>query len=183
MLASSAAVATILPESYTAKQFIGGFYAVFLLFLSVALGQGRAKRFPYFRMFVAGMVLGTLWEVAGYLLGLWYYPFVLAHTWAALLLPPFYGIYMIIIANSFRIARRFTSSSSVALFSIVTTLSALIEGINLFTGSWVYAGAFLDWMMLYIAWFPLVLSFEVTAKFSVNRGSRLAWSRIWPSGG
>ena len=174
-MAVSAAGIMIMPESYIAKQFLGGFYAFFLLSLSSALDKERMERLSCYRMFAIGIILGAFWEILGYLFGLWYYPFVIAHIWSAFLLPFFWGMYMMVIVHSFHIVARFTKRFSVALFAVTTLLFVMLEGINLLTESWVYTGWFLEWAMTYAACFPLVLSFEATAKFSTTRGRRLAW--------
>lgn len=183
LLTISATGALIMPESYIVKQFLGGFYAFFLLFLSRAIDSTKIKRDSYYRMFTAGMILGVIVEAVGYLFGLWYYPLVLSYTWAALLIPVFYGMFMMIITHSFQIAARYTKLFPVAFFIVTTLVFVLLEGINLFSKSWLYTGWFSEWTVMYAAWFPLVLSFEMTAKFIAKRGSSLAWSRIWPSGG
>jgi hypothetical protein len=117
-------------------------------------------------VFIAGCVIGMAWEYMGqFALDSWHYPSVRRHPRLLGLLPIFWGTFMLIMQNGYAIARIEGLGSITAALVSTAILGLLIEGINLFTGSWVYTGWSSSIPLLVIGWLAL-LSFTFVLGFN-----------------
>lgn len=111
---------------------------------------------------MAGALQGVLYEYVGSIaLGYWYYPTVRHRRHLFLVLPIFWAIFMLIMEDIFAICRSLgmNTATSFALTAIIPF--ALIEGINVYTRSWVYQRILKSVPLLIIGWFILAYTFVI----------------------
>jgi len=121
-------------------------------------------------VFLAGALQGVVYEYVGsFSLNLWYYPTVRHKHLLFLLLPLFWAIFMIIMQNTFAIFRAVGLSSSGAFVLTALIPFLLIEGINIYTKTWVYRGMLKAPLILALGWFVLAYTFALGFnKFILN---------------
>lgn len=113
-------------------------------------------------VFLAGVIQGIVYEYIGsFTFDLWYYPTVRHKHLLFLILPLFWALFMIIMQNIFAIFR--STGLSVSWAFVLTALIpfVLIEGINVFTKSWVYKGILKPPLILALGWFILAFTFAL----------------------
>lgn len=112
--------------------------------------------------FLLGVLQGTVYEYIGCVaLDLWYYPAVALRRQWFLALPLAYGLFIFIMEDTFAILRHFRLSTFWALIATAAIQMALIEGINIYTRSWVYKGPFKNAAVLFAGWLLLTYTFVV----------------------
>lgn len=121
-------------------------------------------------VFLAGALQGVVYEYIGsFSFDLWYYPTVRHRHLLFLILPLFWAIFMIIMQNTFAIFRAIGLSSSTAFVLTALIPFGLIEGINIYTKSWIYKGVLKAPLTLALGWFILAYTFAVGFnKFILN---------------
>ncbi|OGZ98930.1 MAG: hypothetical protein A3C07_04700 [Candidatus Sungbacteria bacterium RIFCSPHIGHO2_02_FULL_47_11] len=121
-------------------------------------------------VFVAGGVLGTAYEYIGqFALKRWYYPSAQRKKILLLVLPIFWGIFMLILQDTWGIFRTIGLEVGISITLTAITHFALIEGINIFTNSWVYTGWARSPVALFLGWIVLVLTFVIGFnRFFIN---------------
>lgn len=149
---------------------IGGVFALSLTFLveSVLHKSGDTSFIDLARqnslvpvgVFMAGALQGIVYEFVGSVaLGQWYYPTVhhRRHLW--LVLPFFWALFMIIMQDTYAISRSLGCSviPSLVITSLVPFI--LIEGINIFTKTWIYERYLKSVALLVVGWFILTYTF------------------------
>ena len=99
---------------------------------------------------------------------LWYYPPVEVTPnlfWALFI---FWGFFGVIVREVFFYLDKFFKSNWIKVMLTAFILMILIEGINIFTRSWIYIPV--NYLILYIGWVILVLTFHVVPeKFNFFR--------------
>lgn len=110
--------------------------------------------------FAAGALLGVIYEYVGqFVFPLWVYPAAEARRWLLLGLPLFWGVFMLIMQDTWAVYRHFGVSPWLALPLTALTQYGLIEGFNLITHSWRYKGfANTVWFLL-CGWLALTATF------------------------
>ena len=104
-------------------------------------------------VFIAGCVIGMAWEYVGqFAAKSWHYPPLRRHLWLIAILPLFWGIFMLVMQDGYAIARALGLSPVPAVLISTTVIGVLIEGVNLYTRSWVYTGTFSAAPFLVIGW-------------------------------
>ena len=117
-------------------------------------------------VFVAGCVIGMAWEYLGqFSFAWWHYPSANKHPRLLALLPLFWGIFMLIMQDGYAIARIEGFGQIPAVILSTVTLGFLIEGINLYTGSWVYTGRANSIPLLIFGWI-ILLAFTFVTGFN-----------------
>ena len=117
-------------------------------------------------IFFCGCTIGMAWEYIGQFgFGWWYYPAVLKRKWLLILLPLFWGIFMLIIQDFYVIFRvvGFQPINAVIISTLI--LGFLIEGINLYTHSWIYTNWRAHPVVLTVGWLVL-LSYTFVIGFN-----------------
>lgn len=113
-------------------------------------------------VFLAGALQGIIYEYVGsFTFDLWYYPTVRRRHVLFILLPIFWAIFMIIMQNIYAIFRSLDLSVTWAFVLTALTPFALIEGINVYTKSWIYKGVLRPPLFLALGWFVLAFTFAV----------------------
>ncbi len=149
---------------------IGGIFALSLAFLTESIlhktantsfyDLSRANSLVPVGVFMIGALQGIVYEFVGSVsLGQWYYPTVhhRRHLW--LVLPFFWALFMIIMQDTYAISRSL-GASFVASIILTTILPfVLIEGINLYTKTWVYERLLKSLPALIAGWFVLAYTF------------------------
>lgn len=116
-------------------------------------------------IFAAGALQGVIYEYLGsFTFDLWYYPTVRHKHYLFLLLPIFWATFMIIMQNTFAIFRALGLSTNVAFALTAFIPFALIEGINVYTKSWIYKGVLKVPLLLFAGW--VVLTYTFVAGFN-----------------
>lgn len=124
--------------------------------------------------FFAGALQGIVYEYVGqFTLHHWYYP--QAERVRALLLglPIFWGIYMIILQDTWALVRAWGVAPWLAVLLVAVLQYAIIEGINLLVHSWKYKGWANTPYYLIPGWIILVLTFVV--GYNHFFGSPFGW--------
>ena len=145
------------------RQLAGGFFALGLfavaeLILNARIGTSFTKLLfegntISIVVFAAGCVIGMAWEYVGqFALEWWHYPPIQRHRWLFALLPVFWGIFMLIMQDGYALARTLGLAPLAAVLVSTLTIGFLIEGINLYTRSWVYSGWMSSLPLLAIGW-------------------------------
>ena len=117
-------------------------------------------------VFISGCIIGMALEYIGQFgLGWWYYPAVLKRKWLLVLLPLFWGIFMLIMQDTYAIFRviGFKPLNAVVISTLI--LGFLIEGINLYTHSWIYTSWRAHPIVLTLGWL-VFLSFIFIVGFN-----------------
>src|SRR3989344_2452305 len=115
-------------------------------------------------VFVCGMILGMACEYIGqFAIDWWYYPSIKVKRSLLLLLPIFWGIFIFIMQDMYAIFRIWGLDSipAVAISPFIT--ACLIEGVNLYTKTWIYRGKGSHPLVLAFGWGVLLSFFFVTA--------------------
>ena len=149
---------------------LGGLFAIALTIFVDALlyktdsvsfySLARANSLVPAEVFMAGALLGIVYEFVGSIaLGQWYYPTIRHRRRLFLVLPFFWALFMIIMQDTFAICRAvgLTNLAAFVITSIVPLL--LIEGINIYTRSWVYQRVLRSIPMLVAGWFLMTYMF------------------------
>ncbi|HSX35965.1 MAG TPA: hypothetical protein VLH84_03465 [Patescibacteria group bacterium] len=119
------------------------------------IGVGTALQF-----FAIGAMQGMLYEYVGQLtFPLWFYPAAERHRYLLLGLPIFWGIFMLIMQDTWAIYRYAGAPGWLAFILTTLTQYGLIEGFNLITHSWKYEGPFKEAPGLIVGWVILTLTF------------------------
>jgi len=133
-------------------------------FFSLALAGSIVPAIVFF----SGCIIGMAWEYIGQFgFGWWYYPAVLKRKWLLVLLPLFWGIFMLIMQDAYAIFRvvGFRSISAVVISTLI--LGFLIEGINLYSHSWIYTNWRAHSVVITIGWLVL-LSYTFVIGFNAH---------------
>jgi hypothetical protein len=113
-------------------------------------------------IFMIGALQGVIYEYVGqFTYPLWYYPAAERHRFLLLGLPLFWGIFMLIMQDTWALYRGWGLSPWLAVPAVALTQYALIEGINLWLHSWKYRGFANTPYFLIPGWVILVLTFVV----------------------
>lgn len=149
---------------------IGGIFAISLTFLAEALLYRVANTSFYtlatasslipVGIFLSGALQGVVYEYVGSVaLGQWYYPTVRHRRHLFLILPFFWALFMLIMQDTYAICRYLHLSTTSAF--IITSLVpfVLIEGINVYTRSWIYQRLLRQIPLLIAGWFLMTLTF------------------------
>ena len=159
---------------------IGSLYAVSLcIFMDLLLRNLTGESFLTLALdgsyipaavFLAGAALGVLYEYAGsFALNLWYYPSVRHEHKLFLVLPFFWAIFMLIMQDTYAISRYLGLSETMAVITTSLIPFALIEGINVYTKTWIYKGVLRQPVLLAVGWFILAITFVVLFnKYLIN---------------
>ncbi|HSX33691.1 MAG TPA: hypothetical protein VLF91_05145 [Candidatus Saccharimonadales bacterium] len=111
-------------------------------------------------LFIIGALQGIVYEYVGqFTYPLWYYPQGEVRRWMLLGLPLFWGVFMLIMQDTWALYRWLGAGTAVAFVLTALTQYGLIEGFNLITHSWKYKGWANTPYFLIIGWFILVLTF------------------------
>ena len=90
-------------------------------------------------VFICGCIIGMACEYLGqFSFKWWYYPSVNHDKTLLIGLPIFWGIFMIIMQDMYTIFRIFSFHQILAVVISTFITGCLIEGVNLYTRSWVY---------------------------------------------
>lgn len=122
-------------------------------------------------VFTAGACLGMAYEyIWQFGTRSWYYPSVEKRRVLLAALPLFWGIFMLIMQDTYALFRISGSGAVLAATATALVQGALIEGINFFTRSWVYVGKSASFLVLVPGWivflaFVFILLFN---RFFVN---------------
>jgi len=118
-------------------------------------------------VFLGGALLGMSYEyIWQFWLRWWYYPSVEKHQWLLALLPLFWGIFMFLMHDVYAILRAYDLSVFVAATLTAVLVGAIIEGINIWTRSWVYIGPGASLWILISGW-VVFLGFVFVPLFNV----------------
>lgn len=113
-------------------------------------------------IFIVGALQGIVYEYVGSIaLGQWYYPTVRHQRHLFLLLPIFWAVFMIIMQDTYAIFRVAGLNQTTSFILTAIIPFALIEGINLYTRSWVYERWLKSAPMLLGGWFILAYTFVI----------------------
>lgn len=111
-------------------------------------------------VFVAGCVIGMAYEYFGQLaLRWWHYPSIERKKFLFFVLPLFWGIFMLVMQGAWGIFRSFDFGVLAATVLTAIAPLLLIEGINVFTHSWVYTGRMKSVPAFFLGWIILTLTF------------------------
>lgn len=104
-------------------------------------------------VFVAGCVIGMAWEYLGQVATRsWHYPDIVKHPLLSFVLPIFWGLFMLIMQDGYALGRAGGLNTFWAALLSAVVLGLLIEGVNLYTRSWVYMGHFSAPLYLIAGW-------------------------------
>jgi hypothetical protein len=113
------------------------------------------------------MIMGMACEYIGqFSINWWYYPSIKIKKSLLLLLPLFWGIFMLIMQDMYAIVRTFGLQSISAVLISTFITGCLIEGINLYTKTWIYRGKGSHPLVLAFSWLVL-LSFFFVIGFNI----------------
>lgn len=113
-------------------------------------------------VFISGAILGMASEYIGqFSINWWYYPSININKSLLLILPIFWGIFMLIMQDMYAIARTFGFHLIPAVLISTFITGCLIEGINLYTKTWVYKGRGSHPLILAFGWLVLLSFFFV----------------------
>lgn len=113
-------------------------------------------------IFLVGALQGIVYEYVGsFTFDLWYYPTVRHKHLLFLLLPLFWAIFMIIMQDAYAIFQNLGLSVGISFTLTALIPFALIEGINVYTKSWIYMGILKQPLALVIGWFILAYTFVI----------------------
>ena len=108
-------------------------------------------------VFVAGCVIGMAWEYMGQLaFDWWHYPSLRRHHGLFLVLPLFWGFFMLIMQDTYAIARIGGLGEILAALLAAAFMGLVIEGINLITNSWTYTGKYSSPIVITVGWLVLL---------------------------
>ncbi|MDO8514202.1 MAG: hypothetical protein Q7S50_01520 [bacterium] len=104
-------------------------------------------------VFVCGCIIGMAWDYLGLLaLRWWRYPPAERHPWLLIVLPLFWGIFMLVMQDAYAIARVMGLGEISALLVSTIILGIIMEGANLYTRSWIYLGSATSIPFLIFGW-------------------------------
>jgi hypothetical protein len=104
-------------------------------------------------VFVCGCIIGMAWDYFGIIATKWWrYPPAERHPWFYLVLPLFWGVFMIIMQDGYAIMRLLGLDFIPALLISTSMLGLIMEAANLYTRSWVYLGSGRAIPLLLIGW-------------------------------
>ena len=104
-------------------------------------------------VFVCGCVIGMACDYLGLLaFGWWRYPPAERHSWLLIILPLFWGVFMFVMQDGYAIARVLGLGAIPAVLVSTMILGLLMEGANLYTGSWIYLGPAISIPLLILGW-------------------------------
>jgi len=158
--------------------FIGVIFAFIFLFL-VEYVLYKMQGFSFFSslregssmpviVFISGMILGMACEYVGqFSINWWYYPSIKVKKSLLLLLPIFWGIFILIMQDMYAIFRIFGFHSILAVAVSTFITGCLIEGINLYTKTWIYRGRGSHPLVLFFGW-VILLSFFFVIGFNIH---------------
>lgn len=111
-------------------------------------------------IFLVGAIQGVIYEYVGsFTFDLWYYPAIRRRHYLFLLLPLFWALFMIIMQDIYAIFKSAGLNSNSAFVLTALVPFALIEGINVYTKSWIYKGVLKPPLLLAGGWFILAYTF------------------------
>ena len=152
------ALALLVLAEYLLYQIAG------ISFFSLALADSSVPATVFF----CGCIIGMAWEYIGQFgFGWWYYPAVLKRKWLLILLPLFWGIFMLIMQDSYAIFRVVGLEPINAVVISTLILGFLIEGINLYSHSWTYTNWRAHPIVITLGWLVL-LSFTFVIGFNAH---------------
>ena len=104
-------------------------------------------------VFIAGCVIGMAWDYMGlFALHWWRYPPAERHPWLLVVLPLFWGLFMVIMQDSYAIVRLLGFGTIPAVLISTIVLGVVIESANLYTRSWIYLGPVTSIPFLIFGW-------------------------------
>ena len=113
-------------------------------------------------IFMAGAIQGVIYEYVGqFIYPLWYYPAAERHRFLLLGLPLFWGIFMLIMQDTWALYRGWGLAPWLSVIAVALTQYFVIEGINLWLHSWKYKGFANTPYFLIFGWIVLALTFVV----------------------
>ena len=167
---SSFLFSCLLDLGWVILSIIGGIFAIALYLLVTDLNSNtdlsfinlvRQKKYKHIIIiFLYSMFLGLLIELIGqFLLKLWYYPPIKIIPFLFILIPFFYVVFGIIVRETYLYLGKFFKSYLLKTVLTALILMLLIEAIDIFTLSWIYAP--MNPIVLAVGWILLVLTFYV----------------------
>jgi hypothetical protein len=123
-----------------------------------------------FQLFLAGALEGIVYEYVGqFVFPCWLYPAAEVRRWLLLGLPFFWGVFMLIMQDTWAIWRHAGAPVWTAWFLTAMTQYAAIEGFNLIGHSWKYLGAWRRVPTLIAGWLALSFTFVVAYNHYFGR--------------
>ncbi len=117
-------------------------------------------------VFICGCIIGMAWEYIGQFgLKWWYYPSINEHWSLMAALPIFWGIFMVIMQDMYAMFRIAGLGAILAVIVSSFIVGLLVEGVNLYTRSWVYTGWMTSPIVLVLSWIVL-LSYTFVIGFN-----------------
>lgn len=111
-------------------------------------------------VFISGALQGIVYEYVGSIaLGQWYYPTVRHKRHLFLVLPFFWALFMVIMQDTYAICRSAGLDTAISFAVTAIVPFGLIEGINIYTKSWVYQRLLRSVPLLIIGWFIMAYTF------------------------
>lgn len=92
----------------------------------------------------------------------WYYPPVKIFPYVFIGVVIFYGIFGVIVRETFMYLSKFFKSIWINTISTALVLLFLMEGMNIFTKSWIYVPV--HPIIFFLGWIILVLTFYIIPK-------------------
>ncbi len=118
-------------------------------------------------LFFVGVLEGIVYEYIGCLsLDFWYYPPAKKDKRIFLVIPVAWGIFMLIMQDTFAILRTVGLGSLAAFIGTALIPFVVIEGFNLYTKSWIYQGLFRKPLILFLGW--LLLTYTFVAGYNAH---------------
>lgn len=171
------------------RQTLGDAVGVLLAISILVLGEATLQRFmrtsflslmrsgstlPW-QVFAAGALQGIVYEYVGqFVFPAWYYPAAERRRWLLLLLPLFWGIFMLIMQDTWAIFRYAGASWWLAALLAGLIQYGLIEGFNLITHAWKYKGLankpwvlIAGWVLLLAPSFVVIYNHIFTSPFGL----------------
>lgn len=108
----------------------------------------------------AGAMQGIIYEYVGqFTFPMWIYPAAEKRRFLLLGLPLFWGVYMLVMQDTWAIVRHIGVPYVAAIFVVALIQYVIIEGFNLWSNSWNYKGSYERAPALYLGWIILTLTF------------------------
>lgn len=104
-------------------------------------------------VFISGCIIGMAWDYLGLLaLHWWRYPPAERRPWLLIVLPLFWGAFMLVMQDAYAIARSTGLEQIPAVLASTIILGIIMEGANVYTRSWIYLGAGTSTPLLIAGW-------------------------------
>lgn len=144
----------------------------FLILLILAWRKRTVRR--YLVSFIAGCLVGFVFDIAGVNLELWGYSRQEFLAWQYFgIVVPAWGAFGATINMVFD---WYVKKNWTGLVVVSVGLLAAYELLNLITGSWLYFDH--SMILVVVAWFPMVFLFRISYLIMVNRAVRLRFVRL-----